>query len=130
MYVYCRENGGYLHSVGVPIIPATFLSDLLILVELLSILHVLKLFNMGRSSNYGRNSNCFSISLMPKFPCTGNDAPKTNTETTSGYEPCSVADTKTVRSLVPDILFKKIIGLRPKLGNTYYHIILCDLDIQ
>ena len=44
-------------------------------------------------------------------------------ETTSGYEPCSVADTKTVRSLVPDLLFKKIIGLRPKLGNTYYHII-------
>ena len=43
-------------------------------------------------------------------------------ETTSGYEPCSVADTKTVWSLVPDILFKKIIGLRSKLGNTYYHI--------
>ena len=83
---------------------------------------------------------------MPKFPCTGNDAPKPiqgfSAETTSGYEPCSVvdtknvwslvleifyepclvADTKTVWSLVPEILFKKIIGLRPKLGNTYYHI--------
>ena len=34
---------------------------------------------MGRSPNYGRNSNIFSISLMPKIPCTGNDAPETNT---------------------------------------------------
>ena len=44
-------------------------------------------------------------------------------ETTSSYEPCSVADRKSVRSLVPDILFKKIIEIHPKLGNTYYHII-------
>ena len=46
----------------------------------------------------------------------------THQKPTSGYEQCSVADTKTVRSLVPDLLFKKIIGLRPKLGKTYYHI--------
>ena len=44
-------------------------------------------------------------------------------ETTSGYEPCLVADTKTVQNLVPDMLFKKSIGLHPKLGNTSYHII-------
>ena len=54
---------------------------------------------------------------MPKFPCTGNNAPKTNTgvsaETTSGYEPCSVADTKTVQSLVADILFKKLLYFVP-----------------
>ena len=46
-------------------------------------------------------------------------------ETTSGYKPCSVTDTKTVRSLVPDLLLKKIIGLRAKLGKIYYHIITC-----
>jgi len=40
----------------------------------------------------------FHISLMPKFPCTGNDAPKTNTRVTSteletvGNDSCSIPE--------------------------------------